>query len=107
MPARRNLLTSPCDYVLSTGKWPTGPFRVKASDEFYFFVELAKRLRQLCEDEDRDTTITAVARDAGLSPQTVFNLVDGKTWGDLPTIYRLEVALNARLWQNNDIDQTD
>lgn len=105
MPARRNLETSPRDYVLSRGKWPNGPFRQRAPDEFYFFVELAKRLRLLCEDHDRDTTITAVARDADLSPQTVFNLIEGKTWGDLPTIYRLEVALNKRLWRNNDIDQ--
>lgn len=106
MPARRNLETRPLDYMLSRGKWPHGPFRQRAPDEFFFFLELAKSLRQLCEDQDRDTTITAVARDADLSPQTVFNLIEGKTWGDLPTIYRLEVALNARLWRNNDIDQT-
>lgn len=107
MPARRNLKTSPRDYVLARGKWPHGPFWARAPDELHFFVALAKRLRGLCDDEDRNTTITAVARDADLSPQTVFNLLEGKTWGDLPTIYRLEVALNARLWRNNDIHPTE
>ena len=107
MLARRNLETSPRDYVLSRGKWPHGPFRARAPDELYFFVALAERLRGLCHDEDRDTTFTAVARAADLSPQTVFNLLAGKTWGDLPTIYRLEVALNARLWRNNDIHPTE
>ena len=48
-------------------------------------------------------TITAIAEDANLSTQTVFNLLEGKTWGDLPSIYRLEVALGARLWINYDL----
>ena len=104
MPSRRDLLTCPRDYLLSGGEWPRGPFRARAPDELLFFVELSKQLNDLCYDKENPTTITAIAKDANLSVQTVFNVLEGRTWADLPTIYRLEVALNAPLWQNPDID---
>ena len=104
MPSRRDLLTRPRDYLLSIGKWPHGPFKANPPYELLFFVELSKRLNDLCYDEEHPTTITAIAKDANLSVQTVFNVLEGRTWSDLPTIYRLEVALNAPLWQNPDID---
>ena len=79
------------------------PFWAQTPDEARFFIEVAKHLHDLCYDDDSETTITAIAEEANLSTQTVFNLLQGKTWGDLPSIYRLEVALRARLWVNPDV----
>ena len=35
---------------------------------------------------------------ADISPQAVLNLRNGATWRDLPTIARLEIALDPNLW---------
>ena len=78
------------------------PFWEQTPDEALFYIEVAKRLNRLCYHDNSDTTITAIAKHADLAPQTVFNLLQGKTWGDLLSIYRLEVALGARLWVNPD-----
>lgn len=102
MPSRRGLRPRPSDYLKSRGSWPQGPFRADIPDEARFFIEVATRLHALCYD-DTDMTITAIAEKANLSTQTVFNLLEGKTWGDLPSVYRLEVALGARLWINPDL----
>ena len=72
--------------------------------EAFFVVGVARRLRDLCDEHStRGVTVAEVAQRANLSTQTVFNLLQGKTWGDLPSIYRLEVALGAALWHNVDI----
>ena len=34
----------------------------------------------------------------GLSRQTINNILLGKTWPDIRTVARLEVALEQRLW---------
>ena len=106
MPARRELLARPRCYLLSRGKWPRGPFRRTVPDEFLFYLEVVKRLAQLCEHEKAKSgrTVSEIARDANLTPQTVFNILNGRSWGELPTIYRLEVELNAPLWQNPHIE---
>ena len=103
MPSRRGLKSRPRDYLKSRGTWPDSPFWAQTPDEARFFIEVAKHLHDLCYDDDSETTITAIAEEANLSTQTVFNLLQGKTWGDLPSIYRLEVALRARLWVNPDV----
>ena len=104
VPARRGLRSRPCDYVSSGGVWPLGPFDDGAPREALFAVGVARRLQVLCDEAAaRGVTVTAVAGRANLSVQTVFNLLEGKTWGDLPSIYRLEVALGAVLWHNRDI----
>lgn len=55
---------------------------------------VARRLRKAKADD----SIRGVARAAGVSPQAVLNILNGTTWGDLPTIARLETALDADLW---------
>ena len=94
----------PRDYLVACGRWPGGPFHPDTPREACFLIDVARRLGELCADQStRGVTVTAIAQRANLSTQTVFNLLEGKTWGDLPTIYRLEVALSAALWQNRDI----
>lgn len=104
MPARRDLRSRPCDYLSVSGQWPGGPFDEGIPREALFAVGVARRLRDLCDEAAAGgITVTEVAGRANLSAQTVFNLLEGKTWGDLPSIYRLEVALGAVLWHNPDI----
>ena len=104
VPSRRGLRSRPRDYLVACGRWPGGPFHPDTPREAYFLIDVATRLGELCADQStRGVTVTAIAQRANLSTQTVFNLLEGKTWGDLPTIYRLEVALSVALWQNRDI----
>ena len=62
---------------------------------------IARRLRELLKKSE--TPVRSLALDAALNPQTVHNILDGKTWPDLPTIHRLEVVLGERLWVNPDL----
>ena len=107
MPSRRGLRSRPRDYLRPGGLWPEGPFEAVTPREAFFAAGVARRLRDLCDEHStRGVTVTAVAERANLSTQTVFNLLEGSTWGDLPSIYRLEVALGAVLWHNRDISGT-
>ena len=47
--------------------------------------------------------MNAVSRATNVHTQTVINLLAGRTWGDLPIIYRLEAGLGARLWEHGDL----
>ena len=46
-------------------------------------------------------TPAQAAREAGISRQTVRNILRGETWMDLPTLYRLEQYLPVKLWTSN------
>lgn len=59
---------------------------------------ISRRLRTLLEKHEMSVRYLAI--DADLNPQTVHNILDGKTWPDLPTIHRLEYVLGERLWVN-------
>ena len=59
---------------------------------------IAQRLRSLLEKSEM--SVRYLAMDADLNPQTVHNILEGKTWPDLPTVHRLEYALGERLWVN-------
>lgn len=107
MPSRRGLRSRPCDYLSPSGVWPDGPFAADTPREVWFFIGVVQRLREICDKQRvHGVTVTEVAQRANLSTQTVFNLLEGKSWGDLPCIYRLEVALGAALWHNRDIGGT-
>ena len=57
---------------------------------------VGQRLKAHCEANS--LSMNAVSRATNVPVQTVINLVTGKTWGDLPIIYRLEAGLDADLW---------
>ena len=100
VPPRRGLKTSPCDY-LADGTWPEGPLVDDAPDEARFAMEVGQRLKAHCEANG--LSMNAVSRATNVHTQTVINLLAGKTWGDLPIIYRLEAGLGARLWEHGDL----
>ena len=70
-----------------------------------FAKQVAERLASKLGEEHTPTRY-AVAKEADISRQTLANVLDGRTWADLPTIYRLEVALKHQLWRNDDYPQT-
>ena len=86
----------PTAFLSKQTHFPEGPFRSGTPAEVYLAAALATRLKNKIGNE----SIRYVAKKAQLSPQTVLNILNGKTWPDLRTIAKLEVALNTRLWGN-------
>ena len=99
MPARRNLEARPDEYLADDGTWPEGPLKDDAPDEAEFVLEISRRLKDACKNRSK----RSVARDAGMDTQTVINIIKGATWCEVPTIYRLEKALQIRLWQRTHL----
>ena len=101
VPQRRGLKTSPCDYLAAGETWPDGPLADDAPDEARFALQVGQRLKAHCEANG--LSMNAVSRATNVHTQTVINLLAGRTWGDLPIIYRLEAGLGVRLWVNTDL----
>ena len=106
MPKRRGLEAKPRNYLKPGDAWPHGDLVVPGNPDadvpgvVYFARYLAQRLEQTLEEQAK--TKYKAAKDASISRQTINNILTGDTWADLPTIYRLEVALEHRLWHNQD-----
>ena len=101
VPSRRGLKTSPCDYLGAGGTWPEGPLADDAPDEARFALEVGQRLKAHCEENG--LSMNAVSRATNVHTQTVINLLGGRTWGDLPIIWRLEAGLGVRLWGDEHV----
>ena len=86
----------PATYVVKKGAFPQGPYRNETPWEVFLAAGLARRLKNKIGKE----SIRYVAKMAGLSPQTLLNILHGETWPDLLTIARLEESLGAKLWGN-------
>ena len=99
MPARRNLAARPNEYLADDGTWPEGPLEDDAPDEAEFVMEISQRLKNACKDRSK----RSVARDADMDPQTILNIIKGATWCEVPTIYRLEKALQLHLWSRTHV----
>ena len=93
MPVSRK---HPATYLASIGTFPQGPYRRGTPSEVYLAAGLARRLKEKIKGE----SIRYIAKKADLSPQTLVNILHGKTWPDLLTIARLENALEAKIWGN-------
>ena len=102
MPTRRNLKAQPRMYLKDPNeKWLEGDLVGDAPQVAHFARKVAQRLRDRLAEDDAPTAYAA-AQAADISRQTVANILEGNTWSDLPTIYRLEVAVKHRLWFNED-----
>ena len=76
------------------GVWPDGPLVDDAPAEALLAQAIAKRLHEARGDRSgRD-----IAREARISPTTVSKYLKGETWGDLPTLCHIELAIGAQLW---------
>ena len=84
----------PTEFVAKKSFFPHGPYRPETPPEVYLAAALAIRLRTKIGDE----SVRYIAKKAGLSPQTILNILNGTTWPDLRTIAKLENAFDYRLW---------
>lgn len=91
---RRGLLAHPRDYLADGQTWPYGRLVGHAPPPARLAQGLSRRLHAAKADE----SVRSVAGAAEVSPQAVLNLLNGTTWGDLPTIARIEAALHTNLW---------
>ena len=94
MARRRNLLKHPRNYLADGGEWPAGPFKQQLPPEARLARALARRLETARGNKSRQE----VGRLAKVHCQTVINVLEGRTWGDLVTISRLERGLKTELW---------
>ena len=84
----------PADFVENSGYFPYGPFKPEAPREVYLAAGLAARLTSAIGED----SVRYIAKMADLSPQTILNILNGKSWPDLRTIARLEIVFDYRLW---------
>lgn len=83
----------PVDYAADEN-WPDGPLVPDAPPEAHLAAALATRLR----DKIRGRPLRRIAALSGVSAPTISHIINGKTWPDLRTLSRLEVAVGAPLW---------
>ena len=99
----RGLLTHPRDYLVEGASWPEGAInRDEPGWEAAMFVRsVAKNLKKHIAAQER--SIRKLGKDATVNAQTIHNILAGRTWCDLPTIWRLECELDERLWINTTL----
>lgn len=84
----------PCEYV---DGWPDDDaVHPDAPPEVYLILDIVKRLTKA--RTEKNMSISALAESAGMTRQTIYNLLDGKVWPELSTIAWLERALGRRIW---------
>lgn len=93
-PVGRPKRLKPIEYLDDPSTWPEGPYIEGYPLELRLSVHLAKRLQAAIEGKDKEY----IAYLCDISEQTIDNIAKGRSWGDLPTIARLEMALQRRLW---------
>ena len=108
MAKRRRLRAQPIDYLQkdADAEWPQGPFDEDAPEVLDFYLGMVERLKAACKAEKASKEkkeIAEIASDAKVGTATVYNILNGKSWCELPTIYRLERALDVPLWDHEHI----
>lgn len=84
-------------------EWPHAPLKKDAPLEAHLMRQIAANLRKAMKASN--LTAGATASRAGLSRATLQNILNGRTWAEIPTIVALEDALQARLWGGAHIDE--
>lgn len=96
MPTRKGLRPQPRCYLAPGRSWPDGPLEGAAPLEAVLARDISARFR---DHIDRlGWNHSHAARRAGISRTTVLNILQGKTWLDLPTIDRMERNLRLNFW---------
>ena len=102
MARRRTLEPQPRAYLAPGETWPEGQLQPDAPAAAHFARRLARNLKQACKNPS-NVSMNAIAKQADVNPQTVANLLAGKTWGELPTIFQLETAIKQQLWTHDHL----
>ena len=82
------------DAVACVGTWPDGRLAPKAPPEARQARANAAALREALQGR----SIREVADEADLAHTTVYDLLAGKTYGDVITLARLEAVLGTPIW---------
>lgn len=90
---RRRRQAPPVSWVRA-GSWPNGGLTADAPPEAHVARTIVKRLHTALGER----SVRSLAAEADLAHTTVYDLLAGRTYGDVITIARLEAALAVRLW---------
>lgn len=102
MPQRRGLKGPPIGYLDEGEEWPDGRLIWDAPEAARFVQKLVRRLNKECGGAGQPT-VYAIAKKANINAQTITNLLNGQTWGDVTVIYKLEATLERDLWSNDHL----
>ena len=89
----------PRDHLADGGDWPDGELKPGTPPHVHFTKQLAVELQEICDNE----TVAAVADRAGCDTTAIKDFLTGKAWADIETIFRVEHALNTRLWRHDHL----
>ena len=84
----------PRDYLFEGAQWPDGRLQLLAPPEARLLKGIASRLKEAVGDK----SLREVAKECGVAPQTVHNILAGTTWAHVLSVARLERGLNVELW---------
>lgn len=90
---RRRQQSRPAEW-LASGSWPQGPLVSDAPPEARVARAIALTLQAALEGRSP----RSLASEADLAHTTLYDLLAGKTYGDVITVARLEAALGRSLW---------
>ena len=94
---------TPSGHVADGCDWPEGPLADNAPKEVHLAHGIAKRI--LIQIHRHNTTPHAVARQQQLGIETLYRLINGKSWPNLITVARLEMHFKRSLWGHEHIDE--
>ena len=96
MGKRSGLEPSPNLYLAAGEKWPYGDLVDDAPHEAHFALGVSRRFNSAIEA--RDWRIRRASERLGISTHTIYDLLKGNSWGTIPTIVRIEMALEIEIW---------
>ena len=96
MPSRGRLSAHPSDYLADNELWPHGSLVLDAPPEARLAFAVARRLQ--AHLADNGLSLRAASSASGASVSALSNILHGHSWGDLPTIARIERGLRVDLW---------
>ena len=96
MPERYGLDRSPREWLKDPERWPDGELDPDAPDIAFLVREISRRARDAFAE--KGWNLEAAARECFVSEHAIWDLLKGNGWGTLPTIGRIETALDRPLW---------
>ena len=96
MPKRYDLDKRPNEWLRDGEKWPHGKLDPEAPDIAFLVREVSRRLREALDE--KGWNLETAARECFVSQHAMWDLLNGNGWGTLPTIGRIETALDKPLW---------
>lgn len=86
----------PRELLVNPYTWPNGTPKKNAPPELLLLVGIANRLKAALASAQ--ISGRQAAMDIGITPSTIYNILKGECWPELPTIAKLEKLLETDLW---------